>query len=166
MPGAASATEDDGMLLISLEANEETIEENPIKREAELHAEQHRGHVNLMFTEAELKDKFSSRVVVASQMVGFLIDAQTSRVSVSNGYVDAVGRLINSLSLKKASVAVVCGQRMELVSTVIARLNGIKGMQTFVIQLTGMPSTKLASQIVKSDSQDNTIHLCHSGHLV
>ena len=95
-----------------------------------------------------------------------MIDAQTSRVSVSNGYVDAVGRLINSLSLKKASVAVVCGQRMELVSTVIARLNGIKGMQAFVIQLTGMPSTKLASQIVKSDSQDNTSHLCHSGHLV
>eukprot|EP00435_Cladocopium_sp_Y103_P059154 s2541_g21.t1 len=133
MPGAAAVNEEEGMLLISLEPNEdETIEDDPIKREAEQHAEQHRGHVNLVKTEAELKDKFASQVVAGSQMVGFLVDAQTSRVSVSNGYIDIVGgflvdaqtsrvsvsngyidivgRLISSLSLKKASVAVVCGE--------------------------------------------------------
>eukprot|EP00435_Cladocopium_sp_Y103_P068448 s418_g31.t1 len=165
MPGAAGVNEEEGMLLISLEPNEdETIEDDPIKREADQHAEQQRGHVNLVKTEAELKDKCASQVVAGSQMVGFLVDAQTSRVSVSNGYIDIVGgflvdaqtsrvsvsngyidivgRLISSLSLKKAGVAVVCGQRMELVSTVMARLNGIKGIQTFVIQLTGTPTTK------------------------
>lgn len=125
------------MLLVSLEPTVETEEEDPVKKEAKEHAEQQRGRVNIVKSESELKNKFEARIVAGNQVVGFLVDCQTSRISVSNGYIDSVGKLISALNLKKVTVAVVCGQRMDMVSTVSARLANIKGMQPFVVQLTG-----------------------------
>ena len=154
MPGDASA-EEHGMLLVSLEDPSEETTEDPIQKEAALHAEQNRQHVSVVLTEAELRDKLGSRVIGQCQTVGFLIDAQTSRVGVSNGYVDAVGKLCQCHSLKKVNVAVVCGQRMELVSTVMARLNSIKGMQTFVVQLSGASIPKIHQLF---DSKSLVIH--------
>lgn len=132
-----SVNEHEDMLLVSLEPTAETEEEDPVKKEAKEHAEQQRGHVSIVNSELELKNKFEARIVAGNQVVGFLVDCQTSRVSVSNGYIDSVGKLISALNLKKVNVAVVCGQRMDMVSTVSARLAIIKGMQTFVVQLTG-----------------------------
>lgn len=78
-------------------------------------------HIHILTDPASLSSTLQAHVFAQSHRVVFVIDAQTSRASVSANYLQMVNDEVRKLSLKKYSVACIVGSRFDLLATVSTR---------------------------------------------
>jgi len=86
----------------------------PLSKE---HAHAEMDKIFLAFDERTLEDYMTPRVL-QSQRVAFVLDAPTSRVLITAGFLETVQTIVQRLSLSNYSIGVMVGSRWDLLGAV------------------------------------------------
>jgi len=108
------------------------IDEDPLDKKARELAHQEMDHVQLFRDFKSLQEGLQHKLL-KSQRLCCIIDAQTSRIKVTAGYLDAA----KEIGLEKLSIGIVCGPRLDLLQAAHAKASSLwPKASIYIVQLT------------------------------